>query len=208
MEGGIIAPEARGVLAQRHAAGARERGEIDNGCRLAVLARIRDRIRQHHATLGIGIDDLDVFPSVNRDDIARAVGLASRHVFGAGDDPHDVAFEAQLGDRSHRAEHRHPSAFVEHHVLHVLRGFDRDAARIESNGFSHERDRRLLFAAAAIFEHDQPRSARAALAHGDEASESSDAQLPFIEDGGDQLEILRHFQRVRREHLGIKQIAG
>jgi len=32
-----------------------------------------------------------------------------------------------------------------------------------------------------MFEHDQPRSARASLADGDQASESSGAQLPVIE---------------------------
>lgn len=55
--------QAGDVLAERHHAGARQRGHVHHGLHPALLLRIPQRVRQRQPALGIGVVNLRSFAS-------------------------------------------------------------------------------------------------------------------------------------------------
>ncbi len=57
--------------------------------------------------------------------------------------PTTFRFSFKPRDCRHRPQHRHPAAFVEDHLLHLVRRLDGNAAGVEGDRLADQRDRRL-----------------------------------------------------------------
>ena len=71
-----------------------------------VGARVVQRVGEHEAPFGVGVDDLDRLPVRGAQDVAGPVRVAVLHVLGRRDDGEDAHGQAELGDRRRRLDHR------------------------------------------------------------------------------------------------------
>ncbi len=75
----------------------------------------------------------------------------------------------QLGDGSHRRNHRRAAGHVVFHLVHVLGGLDGDAAGIEGDSLAHQaQNRRGRRRGWQVFQDDERGRFGAALGHGQE----------------------------------------
>ena len=88
-----------------------------------------------------------------RDDIARPLCIAVRHVLDAADDADGIHFRFARGQRLHQADDAGSARHVALHVFHAGRRLDRNAARVETDALADEGDRRLALL-AAVPAHD------------------------------------------------------
>ena len=80
----VGAEEACQAVAQRHGAGAGERGDVDDALGLPGLLGIGQRVAEHKAPFGVGVDYLDAVAAKAFHDVAGMHGAAVRHVLGQG----------------------------------------------------------------------------------------------------------------------------
>ena len=127
-----------------------------------------------------------------------------------GEGRRDVRHQRHGGDHGRGAGH------VGLHVLHSLRRLERQAARVEGDGFAHQRDRlSRLLAARDVAQAHQPRLLGATLRH---AEEQVHVQLPDLREPEHldlQPTLARHRARRGRELPGghaprwlVHQVAG
>ena len=100
------------------------------------------RVGEHDAALGVGIEHFDRLAFGRVHDVARHVGLSVGHVHRRAHDPHHVERQLEQGDRAQRADHRGAARHVALHPVHVARGFDRDPAAVEGDPLADQCDRR------------------------------------------------------------------
>src|SRR5437016_7329094 len=103
-----------------------------------------------------GVDDLDRLAEMALDHIPRFHGMAGGEVFRGRDEAHDIDLRLEQSQGLKGAEHGRRAGHVELHVLHVLRGLDRDAAGVERDALADERDRSGV-PAPAMLQHDEDR---------------------------------------------------
>jgi hypothetical protein len=99
--------------AQRNHAGASQRGNVHDRCRLEAR-RIGERIAQHQTSFGIGVENFDGLSAHAGDHITRLHGAAVGHVFARRDQTHHVD-GLQLGQGLEHAQHAgrpHMSNFI------------------------------------------------------------------------------------------------
>ena len=116
-------------------------------------------------------------PEAQRDRQVKPCGREPRDERGGRDDAHHIELRLELAQRFERAEYGRRPGHVELHVLHVLRGLDRDPAGIERDALADERDGSGVSAPAAVLEHDEARLLRAPLRHGEERAKAFLLQL-------------------------------
>ena len=114
---------------------------------LYVALRLGDRVAQHQAAFGVGVDDLDRLARHGGDDVARALGIAVRHVLDQAADADDIG----LGLAQRRAPSSRPTTApappMSHFIASMLCGrLDRDAAGVEGHALADEGDRRVALA--------------------------------------------------------------
>ena len=139
----VVVAEHPGIfLAERHDDGAGQRRQIDHEVRLVLGVDVVQHVGQHEAALGVGVDDLDGLAVHRLDDVARALGVAVRHVLDEADGADRVDLGLARGERVHQADDAGRARHVAFHVLHAGGGLDRDAAGVEGHALADEGDRR------------------------------------------------------------------
>ena len=138
-------------------------------------------VGKHEAAFGVGIDDFDCLPRHRLDDVARALRLAVRHVFHEPDGADRIDLGLAHGERVHEPDHAGGARHVAFHVLHALRGLDRDAAGIEAHAFADERDRLGTALAAVPAHHDEPGIVHRALADAEQRAHAELAHRRHVE---------------------------
>ena len=83
-----------------------------------LLAARTSPSAEHHAPLGVGVEDLDGRAAADGDDVARALRAGAEHVLGQAEVAGDLDGQAELGDgedgggdgggAGHVALHRQP----------------------------------------------------------------------------------------------------
>ena len=119
-------------MADRDGGGARQRGQVDEMGR-AVAQSVRQRVGEHKAALGVGVDDLDGLAVGADQHVARALRRRTWHVFGRGHDRHHVERQLARGDHVDGRKHCGRSRHVVLHPAHVVRVLQRDASAVEGD---------------------------------------------------------------------------
>ena len=100
---------------------------------------VRERIGEHEAAFGVGVDDLDGFSIHRGDDIAWARGGAAGHIFRHHEQAGNTHPRLQTADGSDGAEHRGRAAHIVFHFFHRVGGLERQAAGVEGNAFANQK---------------------------------------------------------------------
>ena len=150
------------------------------------------RVGQHQAALGVGVQHLDGLAPVDGDDVRRPLRPAARHVLGDREVADHVHRRAELGDGLDRGQHRRGAAHVGLHRLHRLRRLERQAAGVERDALAREHHGAGRVR-VGVLEPDQARRVRRAHAHREDAAEPLLGQVVLVEH--------LHAQAVRRGHL-------
>ena len=153
---GVVAHKAGHLAAERHQAGAGERGEVHDTLGLIALG-VGDPVGQDEPPFRVGVDDLDGRPVQRPQDVAGPDGLAAGHVLGCRDQADDPQRHAEAADGAHGTEHRRAPGHVHLHLLHPGRRLDGGAAGIEGHAFPHQDERRLLGRALRLVLDDNER---------------------------------------------------
>ena len=122
--------------AQRNHAGAGQRGNVHDRCRLEA-GRIGERIAQHQTSFRIGIENFDGLSTHAGNHITRLHGAAIGHVFARRDQTHHVQCGLQLGQGLEHPQHAGRPAHIKLHLVHFARRLDGDTARVKGNAFAH-----------------------------------------------------------------------
>ena len=129
-------------VAERHHARAGERRRVDDHLRL-LLREVRERVGQHQAALGVGVQHLRRLAAAMREDVA---GLRSPSRSACSRCDGIAAITLTFGFSSAIArivrEDRRGAAHVVLHRLHALGVLDRQAAGVERDALAGDRDRR------------------------------------------------------------------
>src|SRR5690606_28012187 len=133
----VVAHQTGDIAAQGDDAGAGEGGDVDHRLRLEALG-VGQGIAQYQTAFGVGVEDLDGLPAHGRDDVTRARGATAGHVFGAGQQAHQVDRQLQLEHGPESAEHTGRAAHVVLHLVHAGSRLDADATGIEGDAFADQ----------------------------------------------------------------------
>ena len=77
----IVGEQAGMLLAERDHDGAGQRREVDHELRLEAVVAVPERIGQHEAAFGVGVEDLDGLARHRGDDVAGPLGIAVDGMF-------------------------------------------------------------------------------------------------------------------------------
>ena len=81
-----------------------------------------------------------VLPFIDAKHVAELVGLARRHVLGAGGERVDLDGELLFGDSDDGRQHSRGAGHVGLHVHHALVGLERQPARVEGHALADQDD--------------------------------------------------------------------
>ena len=130
------------LLPERHHDGAGQRRQIDHELRLEAVVAVPQRVGQHEAPLGVGVEHLDRLARHRGDDVARTLGVAVDGMFSTqADDADGIDLGLARGQRVHQAGDGGGAAHVALHVLHAGGRLDRDAAGVEHDALADEGNR-------------------------------------------------------------------
>ena len=115
---------------------------------LVLRLRVVQRVGEHDAALGVGVQHLDRLARRRGDDVARPVGGAARHVLGGADHADHVQGQLEQRARAQHADHGRGARHVVLHLVHARGGLDRDAAGVERDALADEADGRRAASAA------------------------------------------------------------
>ena len=183
----LVVPEhARVQVAERPLHRARQRREVDEvGC--ALLARVPEHVGEDQPSLRVGVRDLDRLAVARGEDVARAERTAADRVLGRADDAERAQGQAEVGDRADPLDHGRAAGHVALHVLHVLAGLERDAARVERDRLADEpEDEVALRVRRVVAEDDQTGRVVAPLRDARERAHAHRADLVEVGDLGRQ----------------------
>ncbi len=127
-------------LPQRHAAGAGQRRDVDDGGRF-VPGGVGQAVCENEPPFGVGVLHLDRFARERGQDVSGFDRPPSRHVLGGGQNADQMQRKPQPGGGPDSREDFRATGHVRFHLLHVLGGLQRNAARIEGDRLSHQHDR-------------------------------------------------------------------
>ncbi len=133
----MVAPEPAGMAAQSHHAGAGQGRHVNHGGGFIAL-RVMQRIAEQQPALGIGVQYLYGQAGHALDDVPRLVRRAGRQIFRCGNQGDHVQRQLEFRHRGHGADHAGPAAHVVFHLVHIGRGFDRDATSIKRETLAHQ----------------------------------------------------------------------
>ena len=160
---------------------ARQRRDVDDS---GGLVSARRRLRASHRTRRpsesvsrISTVWPDIVVTMSPGLIALPPGMFSV----ARDDADDVERQLQERGRVKRAEHARAAAHVEFHLVHLERGLDGDAARVERDALADEHDGRVP-AAPRVLHHDELRRLAAAARDREEAAHAELLEILLFED--------------------------
>ncbi len=150
----VVAHQAGGVAAQGDNAGTGQGGDIDHAGGLEAFG-VGQRVAQHQAAFGIGVENFNGLAGHAGDDVAGARRGAARHVLGRGDQANQIDRQLQAGDRLDHAEYGCGAAHVVLHLVHGRGWFDADAAGVEGDALANQNMRFVLGLAAVVADADQ-----------------------------------------------------
>ncbi len=202
----VVAHQAGGLAAQGDDAGAGQGGDVDHRAWLEAFD-IGQRVAEHQAAFGVGIEDFDGLAAQGGDDVARAGGAAAGHVLGAGQHAHQVDRQLQFQRGAESAEHAGGAAHVVLHFIHAQAGLEADAAGIEGNALAHQRVGLLALLAAVVLHHDDAAWLVAALGHGEERTGAQFAQFLLVQHFDLQaLEVLAQLPGLLGDVAGVTDV--
>src|SRR5690606_25162742 len=101
--------------------------EIDHNLRFEAILGVPERVGEHEAAFGVGVDHLDGLPGHRLHDVAGTLCGGRGHVLDQTDHADGVDLGLAAGEGAHQADHDARAAHVPLHVLHAAGGLDRDA---------------------------------------------------------------------------------
>ena len=197
----VVGKQAAAHATQRNHAGAGQGGDVHHGSRLEA-GRIGQRIAQHQAAFGVGVQNLDGLPAHARDHIAGLHGAAIGHVLAGRDQPHYVDGRLQLAQRAERAQHAGGATHVELHFVHLGRGLDRDAPGVKGDALAHQHHGRLVLGGAVVAQLDETQRLFRATGNGHEGAHAQTADL------GRAVDLALDARQLGQRLGGIGQQAG
>ena len=177
----VVAHEARVRRAQRHHAGAGERGDIDDGLGLEA-ARVGEGIAQDEPAFGVRIQHFDGEPLHGAHHVAGLGGAAAGHVLAGRDDADHIDRGAHGGECLQGAEHAGSAAHVELHLVHGGAGLQADAAGVEGDALADQRHRCDAGEATVVLHDDELEGLFGTAGHGQERAHLQFPHLGFTED--------------------------
>ena len=124
-----------------------KRRQIDDEFRLELALRVGERVGEHEAAFGVGVQHLDGLAGHGFHHVVRTLRLAVGHVLDQADHADRVDARLARGERLHRADDGGRAAHVALHAHHAGAGLERQAAGIEAHALADEGDRRVFLAA-------------------------------------------------------------
>jgi hypothetical protein len=134
-----VGERATVTIGQRGDARAGQGRKIDDRGRLAAGGQCQ-RVRQHHAPLGVRVDDLDRRAVHGGHDVLWLVCLRADTVLGDRQPGVDGPRVAQFRQRDQRRQRNGAAAHVGVHVQHALVRLQVGAARVEAQPLADQRD--------------------------------------------------------------------
>ncbi len=177
----VVAQQAGGMTAQCNNAGAGQGCDIDDRLRFEALG-VGQCIAQHQTAFGVGVEDFDGLAAHGRDDVAWTCRGAARHVFGTGQNAHQIDRQLQFEHRTQGAEHTGCAAHVELHLVHARGRLDADAAGVEGDAFTDQHERLVAFFATLVVHDDEARRLGAALCYREERTHAQVGQFLLVVD--------------------------
>ena len=135
----MAAEQAGRPAPERDDARARERGEVDDRDRIVLGLRVMERVGEHDAALGVGIEHLDRLARRRGDDVAGPIGVAAR----AGSRRRRSRRPRGSAARAARTRAATPITVAAPDMSCFISsmpcgGLDRDAARVERDALAHD----------------------------------------------------------------------
>ena len=162
----IVAKKTRILFTQRYHDRTRQRREVDDQAWLEALLRVPQYIGEHEAAFGIGVQHFDSLPRHRRDNVARSLGIARRHVLDEADQPDRINSRLASRQRQHQSGNASGTAHVALHVFHAGCRFHGNAAGIEHHAFADKAHRLGALRLGTVPLHDRD-ARRPHAAHGD-----------------------------------------
>ena len=136
----VVREEAGVEVAERELHRAGQRREVED-VRRALAPRVPERVGEHEAALGVGVDDLDRLPVRGAQDVAGAERVAAGQVLGGGEHGDRAHGQLQRGDGADAVQRARAARHVALHVLHLRGGLQRDPAGVEGDRLADEPER-------------------------------------------------------------------
>ena len=127
------------ALAERNDAGAGEGGEIDYHSRPRAGGE-RERIGEHHAPFGIGVNDLNGDAVRRAHHFLRPIGLRTDAILGDREPGIRGERGAQFAERDERCERDRAAGHVGVHVEHRAMRLEVDPAGVEQDALADQGD--------------------------------------------------------------------
>ncbi len=178
----MLAHQAGGLVAQRHHAGAGQRGHVHQ-CLGVEAFGVGQRIAQDQAAFGVGIADFDGLAGHAGDHVGGAVGVAVDGVLDRRHHHHQI--DRQLGlDRGHEgADDVGATAHVVLHFLDAALRLEVDATGVEGDALADQHVGARV-AAAIPLQHDQARAVGRATCHRQQRTHAERFHLRLVQDLG------------------------
>ena len=150
-----------------------------------------ERVGEHEAALRVRVRDLDRLAVHGGEDVAGPERAAADRVLARGDDGQRAQRQPELRDHADALDDRAAAGHVALHVLHVERGLDRDAARVERDRLADEAEHDVaLRRGRLVAQDDHARRVVAALGDAREGAHAELRELVGAERLGGQVLVL------------------
>ena len=202
----VVAEEPRHPGTERHEDCAGQRRQIDHGSGL-LLDRPGQHVCQDEPPLGVGVQHFHAGAVLADDYIARLVrGPAGQVLAGAEVGAHRER-RLQRSDQPHCRDHRGRACHVRLHVLHALRGLQREAAGVERDGLSDQGHRLAAGASGLVRDADELRLFGAAPRDAEEQVHAQLRDLRSSEHLALEAQLFRNLPRLRGQRARSR-VAG
>lgn len=121
-------------------------GDVDD-CLWLEAFGVGQCIAQHQTAFSVGVENFDRLATHGSDDVAGTCRGAARHVFGAGQNTHQIDRQFQFQYGAQGTEYAGSAAHVELHLVHARGRLDTDAAGVERDAFTDQHEGLITFLA-------------------------------------------------------------
>ncbi len=173
-----------------------------------------EHIGEDETAFSVRIDDFDCLSRHRLNDVAGTLCFTVGHVLDQTDGTDCVDLGFPRGQRVHEADDASRSRHVALHVLHILRGLDRDSAAIEADALANECNGIGATLTAIPAHDDKPGFMRRTLSHTEQCTHSKLTHRGGVEHLDDHAELAEsscaagEFAGVKHVPWLIDEIAG
>src|SRR5205823_5069010 len=131
---------------------------------------------------GVGVEHLDCLARHRAHYVARALGVAGRHVLDQADNADRVDLGAPGAEETHQSDHHAGPGHVPFHIAHPGGGLDRVAAGVESDPLADKAEGWAAHGPALMLDDDDARRPDTALADPEQRAHAEFGHPVFVED--------------------------